>query len=112
MSNNREELDLLWEGRRSVEQAAVALGAGQTVVLQLPADYNHALFERLHPHAAPGVTETVDAHGGAELLKEVAMLAGLAPLAQLAEAARAAGAQVSVRSPSIISIHPSAPAPR
>ena len=112
MANAREEQELLWEGRRSAEQAAAALGAGQTVVLQLPADYNHALFERLHPHASPGVTETIDAHGGAELLEEAAKLSGLAPLAELAEAARAAGARVSVRSPAIISIHPGAPAPR
>ena len=104
------EQELLWEGRRTADQAEAALREGRDVLLQLPADYNHALFQHLHPHASAGATETIDADGGAELLEVAAQLSGLAPLGALAEAARQVDAQVKVRSPAVIAIYPSRPA--
>jgi len=106
MTDSKEQ-ELLWKGRQTAEQASEALRAGQSVLLQLPADYNHALFEHLHPRAQPGATETIDASGGPELLDVAARLSGLAPLGEVAETARAVHARVTVRSPAMITIRPS-----
>ena len=92
--------DLLWRGAETVRAACATLARHGKVEVQLPADYHHAVFTRLHPQASPGQAEEVDITGGAELIARISRIPGLDALARLEEVAAEAHARVRVVSPS------------
>jgi hypothetical protein len=98
--------NLTWHGSETVEAATTALGRAIDVQLHLPANFHHAVVERLRVSQAPSTVEAIDVTGGAELLARVGGIAGLEHVAALAEPAQQVHAEVRVVSPApIVAIH-------
>jgi hypothetical protein len=91
--------NLYWPGTGILQAARNAIRAGERVEIQLPLEVHYALHRHLHPGAAPGPVERLEADGGAELLRSVATVAGLEELKQLGAAVRRAHYTVRVTSP-------------
>lgn len=91
---------LLWRGTETIGAACDTLARHGRVEVQLPTDFHHAVFARLHPHAPPGQVEEVDVSGGAELIARISSIPGLDALARLEQPVAAAHARVRVVSPS------------
>lgn len=92
--------DLIWRGTETIHAARAALARQGTVAVQLPADFHHAVYARLHPACRPGDVEALDITGGPELLARISQIPGLDPLVQLERVAAEARARVRVLSPS------------
>jgi hypothetical protein len=90
---------LSWPGSGTLEAARRAMRAGSPVEIQLPLGVHCALHSHLHPRAAAGPADRLDAEGGAELIGSVATVAGLEELAGLRAAVRRARYRVRVTSP-------------
>jgi hypothetical protein len=89
---------LRWPGTGTLQAARTLIREGRRVEIELPLEVHYALHRHLHPRAAPGPVEGLDAEGGAELLGSVATVAGLEELKGLQAAARRAR-RVRVTSP-------------
>jgi hypothetical protein len=90
---------LIWHGHETIASLPVLLEQTEQIGIDLPVNYNHALFRRLHPQAHTAGVENIDRSGGPELLAEIAAIAGLEGFAALTEALTTAGATVQVVSP-------------
>ena len=90
---------LTWHGHETVSLIPGLLNEFEQIEITLPLEYNHALFEKLHPDARPADLEDIDAHGGAELLSRIATVSGLEELENLTEPLNNAQASVRIISP-------------
>jgi hypothetical protein len=90
---------LRWPGTGTLQAARSAIRKGAAVEIELPLEVHYALHRHLHPDAAPGPVEGLEAEGGAELLGSVATVAGLEELKGLQAAARRAHYRVRITSP-------------
>lgn len=90
---------LNWRGAKTVRAVASFLERQGKVALGLAPDLHHSLFVHLYPQAEAGQPEVVDIEGGAELLGQVAQIAGLEELAGLVAPLREADARIQVQSP-------------
>ena len=90
---------LRWPGTGTLQAARSMIREGKRVEIELPLEVHYALHRHLHPDAAPGPVERLEAEGGAELLGSVATVAGLEELKGLQAAARRARYRVRVTSP-------------
>jgi hypothetical protein len=90
---------LRWPGTGTLQAARGMIREGKRVEIELPLEVHYALHRHLHPHAASGPVEGLDAEGGAELLGSVATVAGLEELKGLQAAARRARYRIRVTSP-------------
>jgi hypothetical protein len=90
---------LRWPGTGTLQAARDAIRAGERVEIELPLEVHYALHRHLHPDAAPGPVERLEADGGAELLGSVATVAGLEEMRKLGAAVRRARYTVRVTSP-------------
>jgi len=97
--HDAEIITLLWEGATTVDAARGAMARGSRVEITLPQGVHHALFRCLNPKAPPGAPESVDAHGGPELLQRVAAVAGLEELVRLEWPSRRSHYQIELSSP-------------
>jgi hypothetical protein len=90
---------LRWPGTGTLQAARSAIRAGKPVEIELPLEVHYALHRHLHPDAARGPVERLEAEGGAELLGSVATVAGLEEMKKLGTAVRRARYRVRVTSP-------------
>lgn len=90
---------LTWRGHETVESIPALLDQTEQIEIVLPANYNHALFRKIFPHAPLAEPEHIDVSGGPELLAEIATVTGLEELSALTPALAAAHARVQVISP-------------
>lgn len=94
-----ETTRLQWRGEETVTSVRDALARHADVELQLPAEFHHAVYTRLSPDAPAAHGQRLDRSGGAELLAQVAGIAGLSALATLEDAVYRAPARVRILSP-------------
>jgi hypothetical protein len=90
---------LWWPGTDTLQAARRAIRERRPVEIELPLEVHYALHSHLHPQAAAGPVDRLEAEGGAELLGRVATIAGLEDLGRLRSAVRRARYRVSVTSP-------------
>ncbi len=90
---------LTWHGHETVAVIPALLQEAEQIEISLPLDYNHALFETLHPEAQAADLEDIDAQGGPELLSRIATVSGLEELGKLIEVLGKANATLRVFSP-------------
>ena len=90
---------LRWPGAGTLQAARSAIRERRRVDILLPLEMHSALHSHLHPEAAAGPVDRLEADGGAELLGSVATVAGLEELAQLRIALRRARYRVRITSP-------------
>jgi hypothetical protein len=90
---------LWWPGTDTLKAARRAIRERRAVEIELPLEVHYALHSHLHPRAAAGPVEGLEAEGGAELLGQVATVAGLEELGKLHAAVRRARYRVRVTSP-------------
>ena len=97
---NKEPLiRLTWHGHETVSLIPELLNEFEQIEVTLPFEYNHALFEKLHPGTRAADLEDIDAHGGPELLSRIATVSGLDELEILTEPLNSAQASVRIISP-------------
>lgn len=92
-------IKLTWHGHETVESIPALLDQAEQIEVILPLNYNHALFQRLHPHAPPAELEDIDVSGGPELLEKIATINGLEEFHALVGTLTTARAAVRVASP-------------
>jgi hypothetical protein len=97
-------IKLPWRGRETIESIPLLLEGAQRIEITLPSNYNHALFETLHPGEPPAQLEEIDAAGGPELLAHIAAVSGLEEFRLLTGPLTAARARVRVSSPAKVFI--------
>ena len=97
-------IKLPWRGRETIESIPLLLEGAQRIEITLPSNYNHALFETLHPGEPPAQLEEIDAAGGPELLAHIAAVSGLEEFSVLTGPLTAARARVQVLSPAKVFI--------
>jgi len=90
---------LTWHGHETVSLIPGLLNEFEQIEISLPLEYNHALFETLHPDARAADLENIDAHGGPELLARIATVSGLEELENLTGLLNNARASVRIISP-------------
>ena len=90
---------LLWNGAATAQTIKSMFRHSARIEVELPDNYNHALFARLHSGASPTQPERIDVSGGAELLARIAEVKGLEGFAELAEPVAKWCASVHVQSP-------------
>lgn len=102
---NREPvIRVQWSGRETIPEISQLIRDADRIELQLAPEFNHALYEKLHPEAPRATVEQVDRSGDAGLLDTVSAIAGLEELADLVEVLRAEDASVHIVSPPTIVI--------
>ena len=94
-----------WNGRETVPMVSQMIAYTDQIELCLAAEFNHALFQKLHADAPKGRVESVDTAGDAELLNIVSEIRGLEDLALLVDVLRAEDASVRIVSPPSIIIN-------
>ena len=97
-------IKLPWRGRETIESVPPLLEGAQRIEITLPSNYNHALFETLHPGEPPAQLEEIEAAGGPEMLAHIAAVSGLEEFSLLTEPLTAACARVQVSSPAKVFI--------
>jgi hypothetical protein len=90
---------LLWPGAESMAKLERALQERRAVELVLSAGLHNAFFNRFKADAPPDPEVRIDVQGGAELLGQLAGIAGLEPLGQLEQVLRDGGWRVAITSP-------------
>jgi hypothetical protein len=90
---------LRWPGAGTLQAARRAIRDGNPVEIELPLEMHSALHSHLHPEAAAGPVDRLEADGGAELLGAIATVAGLEELDGLRAAVRRARYRVRITSP-------------
>jgi hypothetical protein len=101
---DQQRTRLLWQGHETVETILRLIQSPVCIEVDLPLDYHHALFEKLHPGAAQGSPEIIDVSGGPELLGRIAGIKGLECLATLVAPLSKARATVRLSDPARIMI--------
>ncbi|MDT8404993.1 hypothetical protein [Sulfuriflexus sp.] len=97
---NREPLiHLMWHGQETVEAIPELLQQAEQIEIELPSDYNHALFRALNPDAPDAELEDINVSGGVELLSVVASINGLEKLATLVKWLSSEHTSIQVYSP-------------
>ena len=96
---------LVWQGDDTVAAVRKLLTTAQRIEITLPANFNHALFTVLYPHAAAAAAETIDSQAGPELLDTIAQVRGLEPMSALAEMLRPLGARIHLLSPPLLVLY-------
>ena len=102
--NKVPQVKLTWHGRETVEAVVKFISDVREIEIELPFNYNHALFHTLNPQASPSVSEDLDITGGPELLAKIATVHGLEELEGLIEALKKVNATVQLVSPPTITI--------
>ncbi|MBE0626499.1 MAG: hypothetical protein IH606_16995 [Burkholderiales bacterium] len=100
---------LVWHGTETAHAAAQAIAGGRQVKITLPANFHHALFVRVHPAQSAASMEILDVSGGAELLRTVALVAGLEALDRLAAPLERAAYRVHLADPAVLTFAPPLP---
>ena len=90
---------LTWHGHETVSLIPGLINEFEKIEITLPLEYNHALFEKLHPDARAADLEDIDAHGGPELLSRIATISGLEEMEKLTKDLHAVQAEVHIVSP-------------
>lgn len=90
---------LMWHGYETIEVIPELLNQAEKIEIQLPADYNHALFRALHPDSPAAEVEDIDISGGPELLNDIATVSGLEAFSVLIQELTAVHASVRILSP-------------
>lgn len=90
---------LTWHGHETISVLPKLLDEAEEIEIALPLDYNHSLFQLLHPEARPADLENIDVQGGPELLARIATVSGLEEFAQLVEVLTETGVSIQVSSP-------------
>lgn len=72
-----------WAKPETIRIAKDLIQLHDSVELELPSNYHHAIYMHLNPNADPGKPEEVDILGGADLLSQVAEMQGLSDLSEL-----------------------------
>jgi hypothetical protein len=88
-----------WSGSSSVQEVEATLERCGKVEIQLPPDFHHALYMRIHPESRAAPLEQIDVSNGAELLHKVASIRGLNEIGELEERVRAQHISVHLLSP-------------
>ena len=88
-----------WNGRETVAMLSQAIAHTGQFRLRLPAEYNHALFQKLHPEALGSTIENVHRSGDSDLLKTVSGIDGLEDLALIVDMLHDEEASVQIVSP-------------
>ena len=88
-----------WNGRETVAMLSQTIAHTGQIQLRLPPEYNHALFQKLHPEAQGSTIENVERSGDPELLKTVSEIDGLEDLALIVDMLHAEEASVQIISP-------------
>jgi hypothetical protein len=99
-------LNLMWRGEETIQEAVAAVDAGRPVSVILPENFHHALYGRLRPGDDRSHVETLDVSGGAEILEAMAGVAGLEQLRALAQPVRARGYRVRLGDPAALELTP------
>jgi hypothetical protein len=105
---SESEERLRWQGAESVDAIVARLERTGRVVIELPADYNHAIHALLHEGESPVDAEEIDKSGGTDLLERLAGVHGLEELSMLAGALIGDNISVQVQSPPTIILETSA----
>jgi hypothetical protein len=90
---------LTWHGLETLEAVPKLLNQTEQIEIELPNDYNHALFSTLHPEASTAELEDIDISGGPELLAEIATIKGLEGFAALIDVLKSVQATIQITSP-------------
>lgn len=93
------ETKLGWKGKESLVAILPRLAPSQRIEIELPVDYNHALFVRLGPDGPTTEPENLNIEGDIELLTQIARIKGLEDLADLIEPLSRMAVEVTVSSP-------------
>lgn len=96
---------LTWQGSDTATAISGMLNETEKIEIKLPLDFNHALFQVLHPDAPPSGAETIDADAGPELLEKIASITQLEPFSQVATALKDNSARVKIISPPKVIIY-------
>ena len=99
MTSDSQQLEFIWRGEETIRQVQPLIGTAERIEIELPANYNHALFSRFHPDSAPDELEQLDIRGDAHLLGDIAEIKGLEAIAALVQRARETAASVRLISP-------------
>jgi hypothetical protein len=94
-----ETTRLQWRGGEAIVSLREAIAQRANVEIELPADFHHAVSSRLKPDLPPAHGQRLEVSGGAELLVQVAGIAGLSALAAFQDPVSRACARVRVVSP-------------
>ncbi len=97
-------IKLIWHGHETIEAIKKLLSDVKEIEVELPFDYNHALFHALSPDASNAVMEELDISGGPELLSKIANVSGLEEMEELIEVLEIAKATVQIISPPMLII--------
>ncbi len=97
-------IHLQWNGRETVPMVGQMLGRTELIEIQLAPEYNHALFQKLHPEAPRAAVENIDKSGDAELLNTVSEINGLEDFALLVDVLRSEDASLHIVSPPMVII--------
>lgn len=92
-------ITLVWRGNETVEAIPYLLGIAREIRITLPLEYDHILFNTLHPDSTNVSLNEISVSDGPELLHKLASIEGLERLDSLGDALREAGATVSVINP-------------
>lgn len=92
-------IHIMWHGQETVDAIPELLQQAEQIEIELPDDYNHALFRALYPDAPEAELEDIDVSGGVELLSVVASISGLEKLATLTQWLSGEHASIHVYSP-------------
>jgi hypothetical protein len=92
-------MNVQWNGRETVPIISQMIAYAGRIELRLAPEFNHALFQKLHPEAPHSVVESLDRSGDAELLNVVSEVDGLHDIALLVDILRAEDAWVQIVSP-------------
>lgn len=88
-----------WAGDSSIPEVQEILERTGYVEIQLPPDFHHALFRRLHPGDTPAGMEMIDVADGVDILAKVATVRGLAEIQSLESLVLRLHARVHLISP-------------
>jgi len=88
-----------WPAQAAATAVEEAIARGDAAEIALPQSAHHALCVHLAPRADAVQGAQLNAHGGPELLRAIAGVAGLGELARLEEPLRRSGYSVGLHSP-------------
>lgn len=88
-----------WSGAGSLAQVEATLEQFGHVEIQLPPDFHHALYSRIHPDDNTARIEHIDVTDGADLIRKVASVRGLHEIGSLEMTVTQTHATVHLLSP-------------
>lgn len=90
---------LTWRGQETIENVMSLMDRSTRIEIELPANYNHAMFSLLYPGQTTSPVENVDCTAGPDLLAKISSLAGLEKLGELENSLSSARATIRIISP-------------